>query len=40
VSDIYETTSPLGFPAVVMIGSISKFDNKAVGNIVRFILRP
>lgn len=40
VNDIYETTSPLGFPAVVMVGAISKFDNKAVGNIVRFVLRP
>ncbi|TKC55184.1 DUF5008 domain-containing protein [Pedobacter hiemivivus] len=40
VNDIYETTSPLGFPAVVMVGYISKFDNKAAGNIVRFILRP
>lgn len=40
LNDIYETTSPLGFPAVVMVGYISKFDNKTVGNIVRFILRP
>ncbi|WEK19549.1 MAG: DUF5008 domain-containing protein [Candidatus Pedobacter colombiensis] len=40
VSDIYETTSPLGFPAVVIVGYISKFDNKAAGNIVRLVLRP
>ncbi|TKC05147.1 DUF5008 domain-containing protein [Pedobacter frigoris] len=40
VSDIYETKSALGFPAVLMVGNISKFDNKTVGNIVRVILRP
>jgi hypothetical protein len=40
IRDIYETTSPLGFPAVVMVGYINKFDNKSVGNIVRFTLRP
>lgn len=40
VSDVYETTSPLGFKAVVMTGFIAKFDNKSVGNIVRFVLRP
>ncbi len=40
VSDIYETTSALGLPAVLMVGNISKFDNQTVGNIVRIILRP
>lgn len=30
-----ETTSTLGNPAVILIGSFSKFDNKKVGNIVR-----
>jgi hypothetical protein len=40
IADIYETTSALGFPAVLMVGTINKFDNKTVGNLVRFILRP
>lgn len=40
VSDIYETTSPLGFPAVVMAGYIFRFDNKTTSNTIRFVLRP
>lgn len=40
VSDIYETTSSLGVPAVIMVGNISKFNNLSVGNIVKFTMRP
>jgi hypothetical protein len=32
---IIETTNSLGHPAIMMVGTISKFDGKAAGNIVR-----
>jgi hypothetical protein len=35
-----ETTSSLGNPAILLIGSISKFDNKTVGNIVQVEIKP
>jgi hypothetical protein len=35
IQQVIETTSGLGNPAVVLIGSIQKFDDQPVGNIVR-----
>ncbi|MDB5274943.1 MAG: hypothetical protein JWO58_3310 [Chitinophagaceae bacterium] len=35
-----ETTSSLGNPAVILIGNITKFDNKKVGNILRVEIKP
>lgn len=40
ISDIYETTSPLGFPAVLMVGFISKFNNTPVNNMVKIVYIP
>jgi len=34
------TTSALGYPAVLLVGDFSKFDNKKVGNIVRVEIKP
>lgn len=36
---IIETTSSLGNPAVILVGSIQRFDNKTFGNIVRVELK-
>lgn len=36
---IVETTSSFGNPAVILVGSIQRFDNKRVGNIVRLELK-
>ncbi|QKJ31081.1 DUF5008 domain-containing protein [Mucilaginibacter mali] len=33
--EMIETTSSLGNPAVILVGSIQRFDNKKMGNIVR-----
>lgn len=35
IRKVVETTSALGNPAVVIVGSFEKFDNKKVGHIVR-----
>jgi len=35
IQQVYETKSSLGNPALVLMGYISKFDDQAVGNIVR-----
>lgn len=35
-----QTTSALGYPAVLLVGDFSKFDNKRVGNIVRVEIKP
>lgn len=35
IEQVYETKSSLGNPALVLAGYISKFDDQAVGNIVR-----
>lgn len=40
VSDIYETTSPQGFPAFIMAGLIFKFDNLQVPNIIKVVYEP
>ncbi|SMD04912.1 protein of unknown function [Pedobacter nyackensis] len=40
VNDIYETTSPQGFPAFIMAGFILKFDNRAVPNIIKVVYAP
>lgn len=36
---VIETTSSFGNPAVILVGSIQRFDNKKVGNIVRVELK-
>lgn len=40
VSDIYETSSPQGFPAFIMAGFILKFDNRPVPNLVKVMYMP
>lgn len=35
-----QTTSALGYPAVLLVGDFNKFDNKKVGNIVRVEIKP
>lgn len=35
-----QTTSVLGYPAVLLVGDFTKFDNKKVGNIVRVEIKP
>ena len=35
ISKIIETTSSLGNPAIIIVGSVQRFDNKKYGNIVR-----
>lgn len=35
-----QTTSSLGYPAVLLVGDFTKFDNKKVGNIVRVEIKP
>jgi hypothetical protein len=35
-----QTTSALGYPAVLLVGDFTKFDNKKVGNIVRVEIKP
>lgn len=37
---LVETTSALGNPAIIIVGSIYKFDNQRVGNIVRIEIKP
>jgi hypothetical protein len=39
VYKIIETTSSFGNPAVILVGSIERFDNKKFGNIVRVELK-
>ncbi|MEJ5995400.1 DUF5008 domain-containing protein [Pedobacter sp. Du54] len=39
VFKIIETTSSFGNPAVILVGSIQRFDNKKFGNIVRVELK-
>jgi hypothetical protein len=36
VNNLVETTSTNGSPAVIMVGSFDRFDNRQVGNIVKF----
>jgi hypothetical protein len=36
VNNLIETTSTNGSPAIIMVGSFDRFDNKQVGNIVKF----
>lgn len=36
---VIETTSSLGNPAVILVGSIQRFDNKVFGNILRVELK-
>jgi len=40
VMKMVQTTSALGYPAVLLVGSFYKFDNKRVGNIVRVEIKP
>ncbi|HMI04426.1 MAG TPA: DUF5008 domain-containing protein [Pedobacter sp.] len=35
-----QTTSALGYPAVLLVGDFTKFDNRKVGNIVRVEIKP
>lgn len=39
ISKVMETTTVSGVPAVILIGSINKFDNQKVGNIVRIEMK-
>lgn len=40
IAKLVETTSALGNPAILIVGSINKFDNQRVGNIVRIEIKP
>lgn len=40
VIKMVQTTSALGYPAVLLVGDFTKFDNKKVGNIVRVEIKP
>ncbi|MBB2150033.1 DUF5008 domain-containing protein [Pedobacter gandavensis] len=39
INKVTETTTVAGTPALILVGSISKFDNKKVGNIVRISVK-
>lgn len=40
INQIVETTTAFNTPAVIIVGSFSRFDNKAVGNIVKIQILP
>ncbi len=40
IAKMVQTTSALGYPAVLLVGDFTKFDNKKVGNIVRVEIKP
>lgn len=39
INKVTETTTVAGTPALILVGSINKFDNKKVGNIVRLEIK-
>lgn len=40
ITRMIQTTSTVGYPAVLLVGDFTKFDNKRVGNIVRVEIKP
>jgi hypothetical protein len=40
ITRMIQTTSTLGYPAVLLVGDFTKFDNRRVGNIVRVEIKP